>query len=79
MGGLVWLASYPKSGNTWLRAFLHNLLRDEDEPVDINAFMQLSVGDTLREWYSEVAGGDIDELSDDDIAQLKTPGPSTSH
>ena len=71
MGGLVWLASYPKSGNTWLRAFLHNLLRDEDEPVDINAFMQLSVGDTLREWYSEVAGGDIDELSDDDIAQLR--------
>jgi len=25
--GLVWIASYPKSGNTWTRAFLHNLLR----------------------------------------------------
>ncbi len=24
--GIVWLASYPKSGNTWTRAFLHNLL-----------------------------------------------------
>ena len=24
--GFVWLASYPKSGNTWIRAFLHNLL-----------------------------------------------------
>jgi hypothetical protein len=23
--GLVWLASYPKSGNTWTRAFLSNL------------------------------------------------------
>ena len=24
--GIVWLASYPKSGNTWTRNFLHNLL-----------------------------------------------------
>lgn len=24
--GIVWLASYPKSGNTWTRAFLHNLV-----------------------------------------------------
>ena len=33
--GIVWLASYPKSGNTWLRAFLHALLRStEGNPVD---------------------------------------------
>jgi hypothetical protein len=25
--GIVWLASYPKSGNTWLRAFLYHLVR----------------------------------------------------
>jgi hypothetical protein len=25
--GIVWLASYPKSGNTWLRAFLYQLVR----------------------------------------------------
>ena len=24
----VWIASYPKSGNTWVRVFLHNLLRE---------------------------------------------------
>ena len=24
--GILWLASYPKSGNTWTRNFLHNLL-----------------------------------------------------
>ena len=22
----IWIASYPKSGNTWVRVFLHNLL-----------------------------------------------------
>ncbi|MEI6679875.1 MAG: sulfotransferase domain-containing protein [Mariniphaga sp.] len=31
---IVWLASYPKSGNTWFRAFLSALLGDGD--VDIN-------------------------------------------
>lgn len=25
--GIVWIASYPKSGNTWLRVFLHHLIR----------------------------------------------------
>lgn len=30
----VWLASYPKSGNTWLRILLANLR--QDRPVDIN-------------------------------------------
>ena len=36
MGNIVWLASYPKSGSTWLRAFLHNFLRPSDRPYDIN-------------------------------------------
>jgi hypothetical protein len=27
---IIWLASYPKSGNTWFRAFLTALLNDGD-------------------------------------------------
>jgi aryl sulfotransferase len=34
MAGIWWLASYPKSGNTWLRAFIVSLI--SGEPVDIN-------------------------------------------
>ena len=33
---LVWLASYPKSGNTWFRVFLTNYLRGDDQPAVIN-------------------------------------------
>jgi len=33
---IVWLASYPKSGNTWFRIFLANLLYPEKAPVNIN-------------------------------------------
>jgi hypothetical protein len=53
MGGIVWLASYPKSGNTWVRAFLHNLIFKKEESYDINKINLLSVGDSAREWYEE--------------------------
>jgi hypothetical protein len=36
MRDLVWLASYPRSGNTWLRIFLANYIANEDQPVKIN-------------------------------------------
>jgi hypothetical protein len=34
---VVWLASFPKSGNTWLRALIGNLLAEEGGPVGIKA------------------------------------------
>ena len=36
---IVRLASYPKSGNTWLRAVLTNYLRENGEPASINALL----------------------------------------
>ncbi|TDQ81977.1 sulfotransferase domain-containing protein [Dongia mobilis] len=56
MGKILWLASYPKSGNTWLRAFIHNLLRQADPkagaaPVDINDMNRLTTGDSLVQWF----------------------------
>jgi aryl sulfotransferase len=32
----IWLASYPKSGNTWLRMLIANLAAKDDRPVGIN-------------------------------------------
>lgn len=32
----IWLASYPKSGNTWFRILVANLWSKLDEPIDIN-------------------------------------------
>jgi hypothetical protein len=32
----VWLASYPKSGNTWFRMLVANLFAKDDKPIDIN-------------------------------------------
>ena len=33
---IIWLASYPKSGNTWVRFFLESLLHSKNEKIDIN-------------------------------------------
>ena len=32
----IWIASYPKSGNTWFRILVANLWSKRDMPVDIN-------------------------------------------
>lgn len=74
MGALIWLASYPKSGNTWMRIFLLNLLRDKDEPLDINKMAALSPMDSARVWYEPFARGPIDQLSEPEIARLIPQG-----
>ena len=51
MGKIIWLASYPKSGNTWLRAFLHNLLRDPKLGYDINRMTDFSFSDSTIEIF----------------------------
>jgi len=69
--GIFWLASYPKSGNTWFRAFLRNLLEDGDKPVSIN---DLGMGHCIassREWIDETAGFDISDLYTEEINQLR--------
>jgi Sulfotransferase domain len=51
---LVWLASYPKSGNTWLRAFLANYFIDGPEPVSINEMQKISSGDSSAPAYADL-------------------------
>ena len=46
---IVWLASYPKSGNTWTRSFLANYRSGLDEPVDIKGLWRGLVDDPFAE------------------------------
>ncbi len=57
---IVWLASFPKSGNTWARIFLANYLANENRPVDINHVHRFAMGDSSINTYQMVAGGDFD-------------------
>ena len=71
MGNLIWLASYPKSGNTWLRAFLHNLLRNPKTPFDINKLTSFSAVDSVAEWYRHFEPRPASELSIEEVARLR--------
>lgn len=71
MGGLVWLASYPKSGNTWLRLFLANLFADPRQPYDINGLTGFTFGENRGDLYEQVAGRPFESLDDETINQLR--------
>lgn len=57
---IVWLASYPKSGNTWCRIFLANYLLATLEPIPINQVHRIGIGDSVANAYRIVAGGRYD-------------------
>ena len=39
---IVWLASYPKSGNTWIRSFIYSLLLSKDGNPKLNKLNQIN-------------------------------------
>lgn len=71
MGNIVWLASYPKSGNTWIRAFLANLVANRSEPVVLNELSRYCEDEARPELFSAVAGRPSSELSLDEIIALR--------
>jgi len=72
MGNLLWIASYPKSGNTWVRAFIENYLRNRQQAVDINTLFRVSQAEASAFRYAPyVAGGDTTSLSVEEICALR--------
>ena len=71
MGALIWLASYPKSGNTWMRVFLHNLLRNPPAPIQVGEIESFTLGDAQASWYSKFTDKNAGDLTSDDLAALR--------
>ena len=73
--GIIWLASYPKSGNTWTRSFLFNLIKllsGEDPAVqDINAVSEVSIWDVSGKRYKELLGKTPKEAGKSAIAAAR--------
>jgi hypothetical protein len=68
---LVWLASYPKSGNTWLRAFLANYFIDASQPVSINEMQKISFGDSSAPAYADLGRCNPAMLGPNQISVLR--------
>ena len=71
MGGISWVASYPKSGNTWLRLFLASY-HNGGSPVRPNALpREFEAADHAEEHYYAAAACDLNKLSRTDILHLR--------
>lgn len=74
-GRIVWLSSYPKSGNTWFRIVLSHVLNQSEHLSyinDIDSILGSPMG-ANRMWMNKMIGFDSNLLSDDEIDQLR-PG-----
>ena len=67
---IVWLASYPRSGNTWFRIFLNNLLYHNNNPLNINRLdLAFFAGD--RNFFDEVTGVPSEDLTHEEIDHIR--------
>jgi len=67
---IFWLASYPKSGNTWFRAFLCNYIADKDQPVSINELDSGTIASS-RQLFDRAIGIESSDLTADEIDDLR--------
>lgn len=70
MNGVIWLVSYPKSGNTWLRLALRSL-RQGGRPVNINEQQTDAPIIASRALFDDLLGVDSADLGDDEVAAAR--------
>jgi hypothetical protein len=71
VGGISWVASYPKSGNTWLRLFLASY-HNGGNPIHPNALpREFEAGDHAEEHYYAAAACDLNKLNRTDVLHLR--------
>jgi hypothetical protein len=70
MGKIFWLASYPKSGNTWMQVLLTNYLRRAEQPADINSLDSGPIAGARRVFDDHV-GIEASDLTQDEIERYR--------
>ncbi len=54
---IIWIGSYPKSGNTWVRSFLGNYFQPTGKDLGINELSSITTSDVRKDWFNKAAGG----------------------
>jgi len=72
MPGILWLASFPKSGNTWTRAFLANLILDPPEPLPLRQIGDICPSEPHEMWYAPITDRPVAKMSAAELAPLRT-------
>ena len=74
VGRILWVASYPKSGNTWMRAFVANLLLAKDRPLSLNEIGEACASEANLAWFTPLLGSherDVEQVSHQRIMELR--------
>jgi hypothetical protein len=69
VGHIYWIASYPKSGNTWMRSFLARLVLGEE--ASINALWSFAPDENYGAFYQPLLKGPIAEASISEQAEVR--------
>jgi hypothetical protein len=70
MGYLYWVASYPKSGNTWIRAFLARLVAGP-QPDGINRIAEIVPWEHAGVFYQRHLSGPVDNATEQELATVR--------
>jgi hypothetical protein len=54
---IIWLASYPKSGNTWMRSLLAHYFMPPGQAPDINNLRRFTTADVRQDFFDAANGG----------------------
>ncbi|WP_456623311.1 sulfotransferase domain-containing protein [Bradyrhizobium sp. P5_C12] len=71
---IIWIASYPKSGNTWVRVFIHNLLNElsgVDEAQDINRMDTHTLWEFGAKPFERVLGKSLAAADQSEVAAAR--------
>src|SRR5205823_4676506 len=71
---IIWLASYPKSGNTWVRVFVHNLLNELSgvaEAQDINRMDTHTLWEFAARPFERVLGKSLATADQTEVAAAR--------
>jgi hypothetical protein len=81
--GIVWLASFPRSGNTWTRIFLSRLLAavagTAPGPVDLNRRNDFEASDAEPALYRPLLGRPLGQATPAEIAAVRPQVQRTIH
>lgn len=68
--GIVWIASYPKSGNTWVRCLISSLLAEGASP-DLDDLGNICPNGVGRQWIENIVDIPTDDLTSQELALVR--------
>ena len=68
---IIWLASFPKSGNTWVRVLLANYFMPKTSAPDINSLSKFTTGDIRKDFFDRALGRPYSASSIEEWLQVR--------